>query len=953
MDKREIRREMHQKLKGFTQVRNAFFMGNADERELMEQTTQPFWQSMRLSRKRLQEKGLTAEVTFTEDKRRAEGKKGEISVESDGADIVGKWSSEVTACHSYYKNGKRIHRKKEKEIFSARFLKSDVRDGQVCCPNCGYVGSVSSFTDGCDSCGTKFSVHDFETKISGFSMEENIPKKIVQTMVNTMRVLLLLSVGFILLGTVTFFVIFLMLAAGHDSGMGIIGTVIAFLFSLDAVPVTVRSLIALLMIYLVSGIILWGLNQEVLTGGEYARAKIKNFSGTEFFQNLEYKLRSIHLTDIGPGIQTFATCNLQDVVADYKDVVDCDMTRLKITQVSHKQDKFFMDAVARLRLTTLRKDRIRTAYEDVALSLECREDVAMEKVSAIRMYKCDCCGSSINILEGSTCEYCGTRFDYANYGWTIGKYEKISRKWNRYYLIKGAMLLVYLLIFAINILTVQRQSGNEDNWLSVYKESRNQLELLNRCFEEAVLPDEVWSDAELVDSKDDVTTRTYRYRMEVTEDTLTQYCDACTDAGYMMYISGPTYLGMWKEYYYEPEDTPFYIRIKAVTMEDGLAVQLEMVEDLNEDAQIDTRGAVEPEEGTAEGVTQGNEPEEVTLIMVGDILLHDPVEESARTDGGEYDFSAIFAHTREEIEAADVALVNQEVIIGGEELQVSGYPAFNAPYAIGDELVESGFDVICHGTNHALDRGKSGIVNCVNFWDQNYPDIAVLGIHGSEEDRDNLFIYEQDGIKIAILNYTYGTNGIELPSDMPYAVELLREDAVVADLQCAEELADFTIVCPHWGTEYNLGTDSMQRKWTQIFAENGADLVIGTHPHVIEPIEWFHEEESGNDMLVYYSLGNFVNWTSGTGAGTANRMVGGMAQVTIGRDGDGNAVITDYGVKALVCHVSDGFGGVTTYNLSDYTAELAAQNRIADQDSAFSYEYAVDLCDTVWGDLWE
>lgn len=360
----------------------------------------------------------------------------------------------------------------------------------------------------------------------------------------------------------------------------------------------------------------------------------------------------------------------------------------------------------------------------------------------------------------------------------------------------------------------------------------------------------------------------------------------------------------------------------------------------------------------AETATPEPEPEElpppsISLVMVGDILLHTPVEESALQEDGSYNFDAIFANVKEEIEAADLALVNQEVIVGGAELGISGYPCFNAPFEAGDALVDAGFDVVLHGTNHALDKGKKGLVSCLDFWDENYPDMAVLGINESQEEQDSIYIYEQDGIRIAILNYTYGTNGIALPSDMPYAVDLLEEEKVIADLQQAEELADFTIVCPHWGTEYLLGISSQQEKWAQIFLENGADLVLGTHPHVIEPIEWLTDEETGKEMLVYYSLGNFVNWTSSSGDGIANRMVGGMAEVTIGLDETGAAAITDYGVTALVCHLQDGTNGVTTYALSDYTDEQGAENAIIAQDGNFSREYCVNLCNEVWGDMWE
>ena len=342
------------------------------------------------------------------------------------------------------------------------------------------------------------------------------------------------------------------------------------------------------------------------------------------------------------------------------------------------------------------------------------------------------------------------------------------------------------------------------------------------------------------------------------------------------------------------------------------------------------------------------EPPRISLIMVGDILLHTPVEESARQEDGSYDFSAIFAHTREQIQEADLALVNQEVIIGGEELGISGYPAFNAPYAIGDALVEAGFDVVCHGTNHALDMGKKGLLNCLDFWENTYPDIAVLGIHDSAE--DGIYVYEQDGIRIAILNYTYGTNGIALPSDMPYAVDMLEEEKVAEDIRKAEEQADFTIVCPHWGTEYELGTSSSQEKWTQFFLENGVDLVLGTHPHVIEPIEWVADEESEQEMLVYYSLGNFVNWTSGSGDGVANRMVGGMAQVTLSVDEAGEVFVETYGVEPLVAHLEEGANGVTVYPLSEYTDELADANQIRKQDSDFSLQYCEELCERVWGE---
>lgn len=340
---------------------------------------------------------------------------------------------------------------------------------------------------------------------------------------------------------------------------------------------------------------------------------------------------------------------------------------------------------------------------------------------------------------------------------------------------------------------------------------------------------------------------------------------------------------------------------------------------------------------------------EVTLIMVGDVLLHTPVAKSGVQRNGSYDFTALFENVKDEIAAADLALVNQEVIIGGAALGITGYPSFNAPYELGDALVEAGFDVVLHATNHTLDKGKKGVTNCLSFWAEQYPQITVLGINESQEAQDyNIFVYEQEGIRIAVLNYTYGTNGIPMPSGMPYAVNLLEEKKVAADIEKAKTMSDFIIVCPHWGTEYQLTPSAEQVRWTQFFLEKGVDLVIGTHPHVIEPIEWVRDD-NGNEMLVYYSLGNFVNWTSSSGKGIANRMVGGMAEVTIARTPDGDVAVKSYGVEPVVCHLSQGANGVTTYFLAEYTEELASQNAILGQDAAFSKEYCINLCEQVWG----
>ena len=355
-------------------------------------------------------------------------------------------------------------------------------------------------------------------------------------------------------------------------------------------------------------------------------------------------------------------------------------------------------------------------------------------------------------------------------------------------------------------------------------------------------------------------------------------------------------------------------------------------------------------EETIEPVEPEPEPEplpSVQIVMVGDMLMHGRVMESGLKDDGTYNFDHLFKNVKDTIQNADLALVNQETILGGTGLGLSGYPAFNSPYELGDSLVNAGFDVILHATNHTLDKGKTGVLNCMDFWDTNYPDITYLGINKTKEEQDtDIYIFSEGNLDIAILNYTYGTNGIKTPEDMPYIVNYMDEEKIIKDLQYAEENADFTIVCPHWGTEYVLSATDSQKKWAKIFMENGADLVIGTHPHVIEPVEML-TNENGNEMLVYYSIGNYVNGTSGTGEGTTNRMVGGIADVTVTLDKNGKAYIEAYDVIPIVCHI-DEKTEYTVYYLTDYTNELAKENHIVSQDSSFSLEACQNLVNKVW-----
>ena len=144
---------------------------------------------------------------------------------------------------------------------------------------------------------------------------------------------------------------------------------------------------------------------------------------------------------------------------------------------------------------------------------------------------------------------------------------------------------------------------------------------------------------------------------------------------------------------------------------------------------------------------------EIDIVMVGDVLLHDNVQESGKLFDGTYNYDHFFANVKEDIQAADIAIANQEVSLGGKEIGLYGYPNFNGPYEVGDALANAGFNVVLHATNHTLDRGRTALMNCMDFWKTNHSDVAVLGVFETQEAYDNdIYVYEQDGIKIAILN---------------------------------------------------------------------------------------------------------------------------------------------------------------------------------------------------------
>lgn len=339
-------------------------------------------------------------------------------------------------------------------------------------------------------------------------------------------------------------------------------------------------------------------------------------------------------------------------------------------------------------------------------------------------------------------------------------------------------------------------------------------------------------------------------------------------------------------------------------------------------------------------------PAEVSLLMVGDVLMHPSVVETGALGDGTYTFDHLFANVADEVAAADIAMVGQETILAGSVLGVSGYPAFCSPEEVGDAEVAAGFDVALCASNHACDRGMAAIEAACDFWRTEHPDTVCAGIADSAEVAEAVPVLERAGHKIAVLNYATAMNGIPLPE--PWAVRMLSEDQLAADVDAARQAgAEAIVACPHWGTEYMEGPDDDQRHWAQALADAGVDVIFGGHPHVLQPFETVAAAD-GRTVPVFWSVGNFVS-----GQQRMDTMVGGMARATLSFEG-GSCRVSSCSLAPVVTHRA-GADPLSTYLLADYSEDQALRNGIREFSgcSGFSRQWCLDLCAERLGDAFD
>ena len=327
---------------------------------------------------------------------------------------------------------------------------------------------------------------------------------------------------------------------------------------------------------------------------------------------------------------------------------------------------------------------------------------------------------------------------------------------------------------------------------------------------------------------------------------------------------------------------------------------------------------------------------DIHLMALGDNLMHMGVVYSGKQDDGSLNYSFLFDGVSDFLEKADIKIINQETPLAGNQRGFSGYPNFNSPTEVGDAIADAGFNVVLQASNHSVDQGIDGIDDCVSFW-SSHPDILMTGLH-EPADSPGIPILTIKDKTFAILNYTYGPNYGSAPDSLTSRMNILcavneqtkaidytsLNPQVIEDIKEAEKAADMVIVCPHWGTEYETTPSSYQKNFALQMTEAGADIIIGTHPHVVQPVEQI-QAENGNTALCYYSLGNYVSTQK-----QGKSMLEAMAWITFHVTENGiSLVMEDTGVIPLVCHYTSGPVRVkNVYLLEQYSEELAADHGI-------------------------
>jgi len=329
----------------------------------------------------------------------------------------------------------------------------------------------------------------------------------------------------------------------------------------------------------------------------------------------------------------------------------------------------------------------------------------------------------------------------------------------------------------------------------------------------------------------------------------------------------------------------------------------------------------------------------LTLLAAGDNLYHETILKST-VKNEHYDFTPIYTEVKDIIKKAGIAFINQETVMAGESFEYSGFPNFNTPQVLAQTLADTGFDILNIANNHTWDMGKAGLLATLDFLDT----IEGITVIGARKTGKNYKIITKNNITMGFLSYTFGLNGYTLPADSPNLVSLIDRKAMAKDLAELRPLCDFLIVSMHWGEEYRLSPGPDQISLAAFLAEHNVDIIIGHHPHVLQPFEIIARPD-GKETFCFYSLGNFVS-----NQREKERVLGAFMIITLVKkeqepsvedsaESSAELSISDPGLLPFVCHFEQSFHNTKAIPLYLYSEEMAEKHWIRAKDDAFTMDF--------------
>lgn len=336
-------------------------------------------------------------------------------------------------------------------------------------------------------------------------------------------------------------------------------------------------------------------------------------------------------------------------------------------------------------------------------------------------------------------------------------------------------------------------------------------------------------------------------------------------------------------------------------------------------------GSVGREEATIANVTHGGSS--VHVVVAGDNMVQTGVVNSAAShaEEGEYNFGFCYDGAKDIISRGDVKIINQETLIcDNEDIEIShSNRNFNSPVEVGSALIDTGFNVFSMANNHLLDKGVGGLESCMTYWEKmkgNYHGLITYGVYKNEADMNNIRVCEISGIKIAFLAYTENVNSYDYLEDSEIQIVLTsEEDKIKSQIEAAHTVADAVIVSVHWGTEDSFEVSESVNQLAQNMIDWGADVILGTHPHVPQTMEYLTRPD-GTQGFVFYSLGNFIS------SQTYNiNLIGEIAEFDIETDIENNVSVKNVQVSPVITHFEGtDYEELRVIPYRDYTEELCS-----------------------------